>query len=240
MADDPVAIVTGAGSGIGRATCRQLAQLSYRLAVVGRRAEPLHETLAETFGSGEASTRGLVIPADVSEASQCKEIVRRTDERWQRIDLLVNNAGSVERMHMRDLTPDAVSRLFAVNLFGPMYLIAAVWPVMARDGGGVIVNVSSMSAGDPFPGLGVYGAAKAGLEGITRAIANEGGSIGLRAYAIAPGAVETSMLRGLFSPESLPTSRTLDPEQVAEIIVRCALGQSDEPSGATLRLPSPP
>jgi 3-oxoacyl-[acyl-carrier protein] reductase len=109
-----------------------------------------------------------------------------------------------------------------------------------RKGGTIarIVNVSSVSAIDPFPGLSIYGATKGAINALTRGCANEGRDVGIRAFAVAPGAVETAMLRAIASEEQLPRTATLTPEQVAGVIVACAVGERDEENGGVIVVPS--
>ena len=97
-----------------------------------------------------------------------------------------------------------------------------------------MVNVASIAIVDPFIGLGVYGCAKAAVDGLTRALHNEYNKQGIRAYTIAPGAVETDMLRSIVSKDLLPTDQTLTPQQVAAKIVACITGDVSEESGSTI------
>jgi len=234
----PVTIVTGAGSGIGRAVARRLAGAGHAIVLVGRRPQPLEETAA-ALGSEPAAPEPLVLPADVTEEDGPAIIVERTLDRLGHVDALVNNAGLAPLTPLAEISDEQVRSILAVNFLGPLRLIRRLWPVMTGRGGGTIVNVSSMSVLDPFPGLGVYGAAKAALDGLTRAVVSEGGDAGLLAWSVAPGAVETDMLRGLFTAEDLPTDRTLDPDAVAAVIADCVLGRRSEPPGALIELPSP-
>jgi NAD(P)-dependent dehydrogenase (short-subunit alcohol dehydrogenase family) len=104
----------------------------------------------------------------------------------------------------------------------------------AEGGVARIVNVSSVASIDPFPTLTPYGASKAALNTLTRGCANEGAAVGIKAFAVAPGAVETEMLRAIFSEEQVPRSATLHPEQVAEVVVACAVGARDEENGGVV------
>ena len=96
-----------------------------------------------------------------------------------------------------------------------------------------------MATLDPFPGLGVYAAAKAALESLTRSVVGEGGSRGIRAFSVATGAVETPMLRSLFSEKELPPEKALDPAEVAAIVLECIRGERDGEQGGVIRVPSP-
>ncbi len=233
--DSPVAVVTGAGSGIGRATCLMLAEEGYALTLVGRREHKLEEVRAELAATGfEPETQ--VIAADLQERSSAKAIVTATADRWGRIDCVVNNAGSVEMAPIEETADDLLQRTFEVNTFSPARLIAAAWPIFLRQGHGCIVNVSSMATADPFPGLSVYAAAKSAVESLTRSVMNEGRSLGITAYVVAPGAVETPMLRALWNEDELPPSQAMDADEIARVIVDCILGRREQDLGLTIRM----
>lgn len=232
-----VAIVTGAGSGVGRAIARRLGARSWRVALVGRSRKTLRETGA--LLPGQADDAWAVIPADVADPAQVERMVDTTLARFGRLDALVNNAGFAPCKHIDEHDPELVRRTFDVNALGPVLAIARALPIMLAQGSGVIVNTSSLAAHDPFPGLGVYGAAKASAETICKAVANEYGTRNIRAFAVAPGAIETGMLRSLFAEHALPRSQTLDPDEVARTIVACVTGDTDAENGSTILLPSP-
>ena len=233
--DAPVAIVTGAGTGIGRQTCLMLAERGYALALVGRRGEKLEAVGAEIAAAGN-DRETHAIAADLLEPSSAKTVVAATVDRWGRIDCLVNNAGSVEMAPIEDTTDDLLQRTFEVNAFSPARLIAASWPVFLRQRRGCVVNVSSRSTVDPFPGLSVYAAAKSALESLTRSVMNEGRSKGITAYTVAPGAVETPMLRSLWNEDELPPSQAMAPDEIARVIVDCIMGRREQDLGLTIRM----
>jgi NAD(P)-dependent dehydrogenase (short-subunit alcohol dehydrogenase family) len=224
----PVAIVTGAGSGIGRATAVELASKhGHRLALCGRRSEPLNET-AKLTGSC------LVIQADVSKPDDVARLVDQTIAHFGRIDIVVNNAGFAPMRTVEALSLEEWRAILDINLSAVFYLIKAVWPIYKRQGGGVIVNISSLAARDPFAGLGAYGAAKAGLNLLSLALAREGAADNIRVYTVAPGAVETQMLRGIVNQDQLPPAQTLDPADIARVIAQCAVGDLRYTSGEVI------
>src|SRR5205807_2194659 len=120
------------------------------------------------------------------------------------------------------------------NLTAPIALIRAAWPIMKKQSGGVIVNISSAAARDPFPGLGAYGAAKAGLGLYGLALAREGHPHGIRVHTVAPSAVETGMFRAIMSREQVPTEAVLDPADVANVISDCVTGSLRYTSGEVI------
>ena len=239
MSETPVAIVTGAGSGIGRAVCSLLANAGYRLSLVGRREEKLQATMDQIATRSAAPPEMLILAADVASAQQAMSAVDLTCQQWGRADALVHAAGIAPLAPIDRTDEDLLYRTFAVNTFGAAYLIARLWPVFRKQRGGCIVNVSTMGTLDPFPGFFVYAAAKSAVESLTRSAAREGAGFGVRAFSIAPGAVETEMLRANFSPRQIPPQRTLDPLDVAHVICDCVLGRREGETGTTIRLPSP-
>lgn len=245
--DRPVAIITGAGSGIGRATALGLAGAGgggtnmeggeggegYNLVLAARTQAPLDE-LASAL-----SCETLVQPTDVARPDHLTRLVEATLARFGRIDALVNNAGLAELNAIGDYDDDSIERLYRVNAMAPAWLIAKVWPTMAAQKRGCIINVSTIGTSDPYPGFFGYACAKASTNLMALSCANEGKDLGIRAFAIAPGAVETPMLRSLFGEGQIPTEQCLKPEQVAEIIIDCIAGRRDDENGRTIYIPGP-
>ncbi len=222
-----VSLITGAGSGIGRATAILLASRGHSVVLVGRREESLRETQS-ILGAG---ARALMVKADVGDAVQARSAVDKAVAEFGRLDNLVNNAGVAPLLDIDKHTPEVIEEVFRINALGPANLIARAWPVFVKQRGGCIVNVSSVATVDPFPGFFGYAAAKAGVNLMARSCANEGKEFGIRAFAVAPGAVETGMLRKAFSEEKLPRSQTMAPEVVARVIVECVEGKKNALNG---------
>ncbi len=213
----PVAIVTGAGRGIGRAVAIELAKAGYQLGLVARSEVELKET--QRLCSG-----GWVLPADVSDAAACKGVVEQMARHCEGVDVLINNAGSAPQLSIESITEAQWRGVLDVNLSAVVYMTSAVWPAMMKQKSGVVVNISSVAALDPFPGLGFYGAAKAAVNILTLSLAREGQPHGIRVHAIGPGAVETAMFRNLLTPDEYPTNLALSPEEVAEGVLACING----------------
>ncbi len=233
MADDKITIVTGAGSGIGRASAVRLGAAGYCVVLVSRRRDKLEET-AELV-DGET----FVYPADLSESDAIKTLVEDVLTSFGRIDALINVAGHAELLSIDQITPEHWRRTIDINLTAAVLLTAAVWPTFKAQESGVVVNVSSMASIDPFPGFSTYAAAKIGLNMFTQCTAQEGEAIGVKAVAVAPGAVETPMLRSMFDEQMIPVDKTLDPAEIAQVICQCVTGERTFKNGETILLPSP-
>lgn len=224
-----VALITGAGTGIGAATAIRLAK-HMRVVLAGRRPEPLAQTGAEL---GREGVDWLAIGGDVSSPQDRARIIDGTVDAFGRLDALVNNAAIGTCAPITALGEDQIVQLIDINLTAPILLTRQAIPHLEQTHG-CVVSIGSRAAIDPFPGLGVYGCTKAGLEGLARAIRNEHPSV--RAYTVHPGAVETDMLRSIVSTEALPTSQVLTPDDLAGAIEGFVLGQRDEPSGSAVVL----
>ncbi|GMU33466.1 MAG: SDR family oxidoreductase [Planctomycetia bacterium] len=207
------AVVTGAGRGIGRAIARRLAAAGAHVAITSRTAEQLHETqkcIERDNG------RVLSIVADVTREEDVERLFAETAEVLGPVKILINNAGISPVAKIEEMEPHLFDTLVCTNIRSVFLCTRAVWDGMVKSGGGSIVNISSVSAYDPFPGLAAYGGAKAFVTTYSKGLAEEGRPRGIRVYCVAPGAVETDMLRGAF-PE-FPEDQVLQPEDVASLV----------------------
>lgn len=224
----PVAIVTGAGSGIGRACAALLAAEGWRVVLAGRREAPLRET-ASILPDGA----GIVHAADVTADGASAALVAAASAAGA-LRGVVANAGLAELAAIEETDRPLLERHLAVNLVAPALLVAAAVPALRAAGGGRIAVVSSLAAADPFPGFFAYAAAKAGAESLARSVAAELADDGIEAWSLAPGAVETPMLRGLFDESVVPREAATDPADVARVVADAVLGRRPEPSGAVI------
>jgi NAD(P)-dependent dehydrogenase (short-subunit alcohol dehydrogenase family) len=188
----PVALVTGGGSGIGRATAHVLSRSGYRVAIAGRRREPLEETVA-------ASGAELVLVGDHGDEADAARLVSETVAQLGCLDLLVNNAGAIRRnVPVHEIEPDRFDDQLRINLRGPFLMARAAlrWMVEAPPSTErSIVNVASTLAHRAFPGVAAYSAAKAGVIALTRSIAIEYGRYGIRCNCVCPDIVDTPLAR---------------------------------------------
>ena len=223
------AIITGASRGIGLATALRLARRGYNIVAIARDRETLLQAAEHVrHVGGNCET----LSADVARPADAPRIVQAAHERFGRVDLLVNNAGTALLRGVEDMTDEELALMLATNVAGVFRLCRAVWPRMKSAGGGTIVNVSSRASVDPFPGFAVYGACKAWVNLFTQALADEGRPLGIRVFAVAPGAVDTDLLRGLFP--DLAAGDVLEPDEVAAVIEALAADPMRTCSGQTV------
>jgi NAD(P)-dependent dehydrogenase (short-subunit alcohol dehydrogenase family) len=170
----------------------------------------------------------LAQPADIT------KLFRDTTTKLGRIDVLVNNAAVAPLALFDELTPEVIDEALQINIRAVIQLTQDVWRQMKKQGQGVIVNISSLAAVDPFPGFSLYGATKAWLDLMTMALAREGQEWGIQVFSIRPGAVETPMLRNLFP--DFPKNQCLTPEQVADAVWKCVSEPTQVESGKSYAL----
>ncbi len=231
-------LISGASSGIGRELAVLMAREGWNLALTGRSQSKLEETsaLCRHAAPGVCTWQ---TPCDISDSKAAGHAVNAAAAHFGGLDALANVAGHAPMTMLSELSDETVRECLAVNLEAVMWTTRAAWPLFKARGSGVVVNVSSLASVDPFPGFNVYAAAKAGVNLFTQATAKEGESFGIRAYAVAPGCVETPMLRGLFGTDLIPADKCLSPVAVASVLRDCVLGRRPEKSGEVIWLPSP-
>ena len=189
-----IAIVTGGGSGIGRATCLQLAREGAHLAVVDIDRQAGQATVAQIEDAGGTA---IYLYADVSQSADVQGVVNHVVEKWGRIEVLVNNAGIMAFQPVVDLAEDDWDRVMSVNLRAAFLFCKYALPHFRHEDGrkgGAIVNISSVHAQATTRNVAAYAASKGGLEAFTRALSIEAEPLNVRINAIAPGAVDTPLL----------------------------------------------
>jgi NAD(P)-dependent dehydrogenase (short-subunit alcohol dehydrogenase family) len=218
------AVVTGASRGIGRAIALRFAEAGAALALCARDPARLAATLAEVSTRG----RAFAEPCHVGRADEVQRFAARIERELGVPDVIVHNAGVVERARLEELSEDAWDRVLDVNLKGPFLLTRALLPAMRARRRGRIVFIGSISGTLGTPRLSAYCASKHAVIGLCRALAEEVRDDGLQVNVINPGSVDTDMLRGSgFAPQ-------MSPEQIAEVALYLAADAPTAMTGASL------
>jgi len=214
------AVVTGAGSGVGRATALKLVAAGWRVALVGRRADALAETARLAGGSGTV----LECTCDVGKVAEVKAMAARVLETFGGVEVLVNAAGTnVPQRSLEVLSAGDYQLMMDANLHGPYHCVQAFLPGMRARGSGTIVNVVSDAGKQASPKAGPgYVMTKFGLAGLTQAINAEERSRGIRASALFPGDIDTPLLdRRPVVPDAAARARMMQPEDIADCVLLC-------------------
>ncbi|MBW1905138.1 MAG: SDR family NAD(P)-dependent oxidoreductase, partial [Deltaproteobacteria bacterium] len=182
------AIVTGASSGIGEATAHCLAKAGFSVVLAARRADLLDGIVADITAQGG---KALSVPTDLSDAEETSALVRTTLDTFGRVDTLVNNAGYSPPCALEQLDREAMRHVFDVNLLSGMQLLAELTPVMREQGGGRVINISSLSRYVGAPLAGAYAATKGGMEALTACMRLELSPWNIKLSLIVPGFVDT-------------------------------------------------
>ena len=189
---DRVAVVTGGSRGIGLAVARGFAAVGAKVVVASRKAEAC-ERAAAVLRDGGAEV--LAVPTHVGDLRQVASLVERTVERFGALDIVVNNAANALAQPVGSITPEALEKSHATNLRGPLFLVQEALPSLRASGRGVVINVISAGVFMHSGGLSLYASAKSGLLALTRSMAAELAPDGIRVNALAPGTVDTDMVR---------------------------------------------
>jgi NAD(P)-dependent dehydrogenase (short-subunit alcohol dehydrogenase family) len=206
-------VITGASRGIGLATAMRFAGNGWRVLASARGKPDLRQALDQLKTTG-AECEAVV--ADIGTRAGAQRVIDAACERFGAIDVLVNNAGAAPLAPIDEFSQGDFERAVATNIAGVFHMTQTAWPVLKAQGHGTIVNISSVASIDPFPGFAVYGACKAWVNIFTKATAAEGKPLGIRVFGVAPGGVETGMLRELFP--DFPGEQVLGPDDVAGLI----------------------
>ncbi|WP_119269607.1 SDR family NAD(P)-dependent oxidoreductase [Taklimakanibacter deserti] len=215
------AIVTGAGSGIGRAIAERLAQDGYGVLVNDLHGERAEETAASIKAKGG---KAAAKAGDVSREDDVAALVARARAALGEIGLLVNNAGHVHQATFAEITPAEFDRMFAVHVRGTFLMMRAVLPEMLKARDGVIINIASQLGQIGGVELVHYSGAKAAIIGMTKSLAREVSSQGVRVNAVAPGPINTPLVRALSQDwqdrkaAQLPLGRFGEPEEIAAVV----------------------
>lgn len=208
-----VAIVTGGGTGIGRGVAMSLANEGAAVCICGRRPKPL-QSVREAIES--RGGRCLDIPADVSDEAQIGRLIESVESTLGPIDILINNAGIGGGRPIHQHPSDEWDSILGVNLRGPFLMAKAVLPGMRQRNSGHIVNISSESGLEHFPGTGAYGVSKHALNDLGEYVQRENQSFGIRVDTVCPGMVVTEMTEDSIG---LDHTKCLYPEDVADLVL---------------------
>ena len=236
-------IVTGAGSGIGRATAIRFAQEGANVVLVGRTAATLEET-AKAFPQDRTwihTDNFLTVVCDISVEAQVQEMMKRVVDKFGKIDVLVNNAGKAMQGKITELSSEDWKLAIDVNLNGTFYVCQAAMPHLIASKGNII-NVSSLSGIGGDWNMAAYNAAKAGISNLTRTLALDHGADGVRVNAVNPSVTKTDMTSAIQDDSSktdkfldrCPLGRLAAPEEVAAVITFLASDDASMITGVNL------
>jgi len=241
--DNKRAVVTGSGSGIGRAIAHDLATSGAKVLVVDIDPERANAAAAEIMARGGTA---VAIAADVSVAGACRSVVSHAESHWDGLDILVNNAGIIRRANVLNTTEEEWDQVMAVNVRSVFLMSKYAIPLMASCGGGSIINTASGWGLKGGPNAVSYCASKGAVVNMTRAMAIDHGPDRIRVNAVCPGDIDTPMLREearqlgittsamLTDADNRPLGRRGDPHEVAAAVLWLASDASSYVTGVAL------
>jgi NAD(P)-dependent dehydrogenase (short-subunit alcohol dehydrogenase family) len=240
-----VALITGGGTGIGRAIALAFAREGASVAVAGRRLQKLREVINEVHKQDGA---GLAMECDVTRARDVERAVKGTVERFGRVNVLVNNAGTLHVSTVEGISEEEWDRVMTVNVKGPFLMSRAVLPEFRKCGGGVILNLGSVLGLVAVKDRAAYCASKGGVTMLTKAMALDHAHENIRVNCICPSIVETELVKGVFDQSeqgqalrkarvaTIPLGRIGQPADVAEMAVFLASEESSWLTGTAIPL----
>ena len=234
--DGRIAIVTGAGAGIGAACARELARRGATVVVSDINATAAQQVATEITSTGGNATYSMT---DVREPEALVALVEKTVHDHGRLDIAVNNAGiSAEQLPIAELTPELWRKTLDINIDGVFFSMLAEIPAMIAGGGGSIINMGSILSSIAWPNAAAYTTSKHAVLGMTRSAALDYASVGIRVNAVGPGFVSTDLVRNALSPEVFnelasmhPIGRMGSPDDVAKLVAFLASDDSANITG---------
>ena len=236
--DGKVAIVTGAGQGIGRAIALSLSEKGANLVIADINGKTASEVVNEIEASGR---KAISVQTDVSKVNDIKKLVEMAVQEFSTVDILVNNAGILHTTKVEDITEEEWDRIMGVNLKSMFFMSQQVLPYMKSQKSGRIINISSLAGrmGGYANGL-AYSASKAGVIGLTMALARRIAEFDITVNAVAPGTVEGEMIKQISAKEreilkqTIPVKRLGKPENIADVVAFLASDASSFMTGAVI------
>ncbi len=234
-----VAIVTGAGQGIGRAIALTLAREGATVVVNDIDLEKAEKVAEEVSAQGG---QALPVQADVSVGDEVNNLVEKTLDSYKRVDILVNNAGVAKMTRFLELTEAEWDRTMNINIKGQFLCSKAVIAQMIKQKRGKIVNIASLAAHIGAPGLAAYGASKGGVVQLTKALAVELGKFNIMVNAVSPGLTMTDLIKSAVKDrpdfiegmDRIPLRRAAEPEDIANVVLFLASSESDYITGQVI------
>lgn len=231
------ALVTGGNSGIGRVVAKKLAERGAHVIISGRDGNRGHAAVEEIRAAGGQAD---FVPADLSDVASARALAKEAAALGGgHVDVLINNAGAFPFAPTPDVPVEEFDMVFEVNVRAPFYLVAELAPLMAKNGGGAIVNLTTMVASYGQAGMPLYGASKAALQLLTKSWAAEFGPAGVRVNAVSPGPTQTEGTAAMGelltqAAANAPLNRIATPDEIANGIVFLASDEASMIHGAVL------
>ena len=225
-----VAIVTGGGRGIGRASALAMAKEGAAVVVSARTRSEIDEVAREVTDLG---SRAFAIDADLSRESEVTRVINESVEAFGKVDILVNNAGiGMTFCNVVDIKPEDWDRMLQINLTGPFLCCRAVLPLMIKQRSGKIINISSLGGQIGIAGNSSYGASKAGLINFSQCLAAEVKQYGIDVNAVCPSGTDTRLLHEIGRAEG--RTNLMTPEEIAAVVLFLALPESSAVTGTAI------
>ncbi len=239
MLRNKIAVITGAARGIGLATCVELARNGATVILLGRDKNALIRA-CETVRSQIPDARVEYFLCDVSDANSVRDAFQSIYRTYKKLNILVSNAGVLDDALIGMVTPKQIERTFGINTYGVLYCAQYASRLIARSGGGSIINISSIIGTNGNVGQAVYGGSKAAVIGITKSLAKELAVQNIRVNAIAPGFIETDMAKSIGAEkykerlDSIKMKRIGLPSEVANVVLFLASDLSSYVTGQVI------